>query len=146
MSVPLTQALGGMNQNLAHLISDYQSSVRVAVDLLRQSSIPLPATNTDWAATNIAQRGELLGGVPYFKHGYGCAVRLPTGTVDFDFGEHGEIDGFDAWRLVGFADSRLSEYGFEDEEALKLCFNAEVVAGSIAYSGYILHYLESGAT
>ena len=63
-----------MNNNLAHLITDYQASVRAAVELMQQSGIPLPATNTDWAATDIPQRGEVEGGIPYFKHGYGCAT------------------------------------------------------------------------
>lgn len=134
-----------MNNNLARLISDYQTSVRAAVELMRQSGIQLPATNVDWAATDIPQRGELKGGNPYFKHGYGCAVRLPGGAVDFDFGEQGEIDGFDAWRLAGFAGSRLSEYGFVSEAALNECFKAEVAVGSLVYSGYILHYIAHAA-
>ncbi|AYN94211.1 hypothetical protein EAW52_09665 [Pseudomonas sp. LTJR-52] len=130
-----------MNNNLARLISDYQASVRIAVQLMQKSGIQLPPTNTDWTAADISQRGELLGGITYFKHGYGCAVKLPAGTVDFDFGEHGEIDGFDAWRLIGFAGLRLSEYGFATEDSLNECFKAEVEAGSLVYSGYILYYI-----
>lgn len=138
---PSCQTFGRMNNNLARLISDYQASVRMAVQLMQKSGIRLPATNTDWTATDVPQRGELQGGITYFKHGYGCAVKLPAGTVDFDFGERGEIDGFDAWRLIGFAGSRLSEYGFASEALLNECFKAEVAAGSLVYSGYILHYI-----
>lgn len=134
-----------MDNNLARLISDYQASVRVAVQLLKQSGIPLPATNIDWATNGIPQRGELEGGIAYWKHGYGCAVRLPEGTVDFDFGKDGEIDGFDAWRRVFFAGSRLSKYGFTSEASLKECFNAEVAAGSLVYSGDILYYIADAA-
>jgi hypothetical protein len=134
-----------MDNHLARLISDYQASVRAAVELMQQSGIPRPATNTDWAIADIPQRGELKGGIPYFKHGYGCAVRLPSGAVDFDFGEHGEIDGFDAWRLIGFAGSRLSEYGFAGEISFNECFKAAVAAGSLVYSGYILHYIADAA-
>lgn len=134
-----------MNQKLARLIADYQASVREAVRLMQQSGIPLPATNNDWVGTDIPQRGALANGVPYFKHGYGCAVSLPGGAVDFDFGENGEIDGFDAWRLAGFAGARLPEYGFESEAALRACLNAEVAAGSLVYSGYILHYISGAA-
>ncbi|GGM30190.1 DUF6896 domain-containing protein [Pseudomonas asuensis] len=82
-----------------------------------------------------------LGGVPYFKHGYGCAVKLPTGTIDFDFGKRGEIDGFDEWRLIRFAGLKLFEYGFPSEDSLKECFKAEVTAGSLVYSGHILYYI-----
>lgn len=130
-----------MNNQLAILISDYQASVGAAVDLIQRSGIPRPPTNTDWVGTDIPHRGELEGGVRYFKHGYGCAVSLPTGTVDFDFGAHGEIGGFDVWRLASFAGDKLSEYGFADEDAIKECFEAEVEAGSLIYSGYILYYL-----
>lgn len=130
-----------MNNQLAILISDYQASVASAVDLMQRSGIPRPPTNTDWVGTDIPQRGELEGAVRYFKHGYGCAVHLPTGTVDFDFGAQGEIAGFDAWRLASFAGDRLSAYGFVDEDALTECFKAEVAAGSLVYSGYILYYV-----
>jgi hypothetical protein len=30
--------------------------------------------------------------------------------VDFDFGTHGRIDGFDAWRLFRFAEQRPIQY------------------------------------
>jgi hypothetical protein len=130
-----------MNSNLSHLISDYQASVRTAVQLIQKSGIQLPATNRDWVATDIPKRGQLLGGVPYFKHGYGCAVKLPTGTIDFDFGKRGEIDGFDEWRLIRFAGLKLFEYGFPSEDSLKECFKAEVTAGSLVYSGHILYYI-----
>ncbi len=130
-----------MNNQLAMLISDYQASAAAAVDMMQRSGIPRPPTNTDWVVTDIPQRGELEGGVRYFKHGYGCAVSLPTGTVDFDFGDRGEIDGFDAWRLASFAGDKLSDYGFADEDAITECFKAEVAAGSLVYSGYILYYV-----
>lgn len=54
---------------------------------------------------DIPFRGQLEGGISYFKHGIGCAVGLATGTVDFDFGDDGEIDGVDLDRLTGFARS-----------------------------------------
>ena len=76
-----------MNNNLARLISDYQGAVREAVAAIRDSGIELPTTSTDWAANGIPQRGTFKGGIPYFKHGYGCLVRLPSGAVDFDFGD-----------------------------------------------------------
>ncbi|WP_338525238.1 hypothetical protein NUH87_06240 [Pseudomonas batumici] len=130
-----------MNNQLARLISDYQASVRTAVDLMQRSGIPLPLTCMDWVKTGIPNRGVLEGGIHYYKHGYGCAVSLSTGKVDFDFGRHGEIGGFDVWRLTDFADSRLPEYGFATEDALKACFNEEVAVGSLVYSGYILYYV-----
>ncbi|CAI8913518.1 MULTISPECIES: hypothetical protein [Pseudomonas] len=130
-----------MNNLLARLIRDYQASVSAAVELMQRSGIPRPSSAMAWVTMDIPHRGELDGGVGYFKHGYGCAVHLPTGPVDFDFGEQGELDGFDLWRLAGFAEGRLPSYGFADEDALKACFNAEIAAGSLVSSGYILFYL-----
>lgn len=108
---------------------------------MQQSAIPLPASNSDWAGLDIPQQGELTGGIRYFKHGYGCAVHLPTATVSFDFGEQGEIDGVTLSRLASFAENRLAQYGFTDEDELKHCFEQEVAAGSLVYSGYILYYV-----
>lgn len=97
-----------MNVNLASLIDAYQSAVRDAVNLMYASGIEAPESNTAWACSGVPQVSELLGGVRYFKHGFGCAVHLPSGTVDFDFGEHGEINGFDLSRLQAFAKNRLN--------------------------------------
>lgn len=137
--------LGFMNNRLARLISGYQASVRTSVALMQRSGIPLTLTCMDWVKTNIPNRGQLEGGIHYYKHGYGCAVSLFTGKVDFDFGRCGEIGGFDVWLLAGFADSRLLEYGFATETALKECFKEEVAAGSLVYSGYILYYVADAA-
>lgn len=130
-----------MNTGLARLIADYKTTVFEAVTLLKKSGIPLPSTNTEWTGFDIPARGTLEGGVPYFKHGYGCAVRLPSGSVDFDFGANGEIDGFDSWRLLSFAGEKLSEYGFADDAAMQACFKSEFAAGSLIFSGYILYYV-----
>ena len=90
---------------------------------------------------DIPQLGKLIGGIPYFKHGFGCKVKLPRGAVDFDFGEQGQINGFDLWRFLDFAGSRLFEYGFSSEAALKQYFEDELKADHLVYSGYILYYL-----
>jgi hypothetical protein len=134
-----------MNQGLAQLIRDYQAAVEKAVELLECSGIPRPATPTDWVGYDIPQRGQLAGGVNYFKHGYGCAVFLPSGKVDFDFGAEGQINGFDLWRLTGFAGKWLKNYGFTSEQAVKSAFQSAIESGEIVPSAYILHYLAPNA-
>lgn len=135
-----------MDKRLSALIKDYLASVSRAVQLLAQGGISQPCSNTEWACNDVPQTGILPGGVKYYKHGYGCAVHLNDGTVDFDFGENGENDGFDTWRLSGFAQGKLSQYGFESEDEVKMCFNAAVAAGELRYSGYILYYLHETAS
>ena len=130
-----------MDTRLRTLIDDYLASVATAARLLADSGFQIPRSNTDWAGNGAVQVGELKGGIKYFKHGYGCRVALPGGEVDFDFGENGEITGFDAWRLASFAESSLQQYGFESEEDLNLVFKSAVASGHLRYSGYILHYL-----
>lgn len=129
-----------MDKRLSLLVDDYLSSVASAVRLLEESGIARPQSNTAWACNGIAQSGVLGRGVKYFKHGYGCAVHLEGGTVDFDFGADGETNGFDAWRLSNFAGRRLARYGFASETELEACFRAAVEAGSFISSGYNLHY------
>jgi hypothetical protein len=129
-----------MDERLSKIVQDYHSAVREAVDLMKRSGIAGPASDVDWVGTDVRQTGELAGGVRYFKHGYGCAVQLPSGWVDFDFGEHGEIDGFDLGRLSNYVRGRLSVYGLASEEKLKGVFEAAVRDGELVYSGYILYY------
>ncbi|MCM2320630.1 MAG: hypothetical protein NDI93_15085 [Pseudomonas sp.] len=130
-----------MDNNLSRLISDYQASIRTALALMQRSGIQMPLTSHNWINSDLPQRGDLEGNTPYFKHGAGCAVGLPTGEVDFDFGELGEIGGVDEWRLTNFAGGRLAEYGFETKEALQDCFKAAVSEGSLVHSGYTLYYV-----
>jgi hypothetical protein len=129
-----------MDKKLKKLISDYQTSVRTAIELIYRSGISLPDTAHDWVDTDICAQGELEGGVSYYKHGHGCLVDLPAGSVDFDFGCLGEIDGFDPWRLVKFAGSELARYGFENKDAVDRSFDAAVKSKELVSSGHILYY------
>lgn len=130
-----------MDKKLKRVISDYQASVRSAVELLHRSGIPLPITAGDWVRTNIPYEGELDGGVSYRKHGIGCQVDLPTGAVDFDFGDIGEINGFDLWRLTEFVDGETAKYGFESNDAIKRSFKAAVQSGELIRRKNSLFYL-----
>jgi len=134
-----------MIDGLANLIRDYQAAVGKAVELLERSGIPKPANPKEWVGYDIPGRGVLIGGVSYFKHGYGCAVSLPSGKVDFDFGSEGQINGFNLWRLTIFAGKRLKQYGFPSEASVKTAFQSAVESGEIVPSEYILYYLARDA-
>ncbi len=101
----------------------------------------MPESSAKWVSNQLAPTGILEGGVRYRKHGYGCEVFLPDGAVDFDFGERGQIDGFDPWRLKRFAGKRLGEYGFGSEQELEMMFKDAVRTRTLIYSGYTLYYL-----
>jgi hypothetical protein len=112
-----------MDERLSKLISDYQSRVAEAVTMLERAGIPRPYSNVQWACNDVPRRGRLCGEFNYYKHGFGCEVYGPEWRIDFDFGWHGEIDGFGVGSLYYFASyfasTRLSEYGFTCEDEIK---------------------------
>lgn len=132
-----------MDTRLVRLIHDYQDAVRCAVEALEATGIPRPKSTTDWIGYDVPGTGELATGGRYFIHGFGCAVKTPEFCVDFDFGEHGEIDGFDFHRMENFARNHLqSKYGFADPTELHLAIKASCDAGEMIDSGYILWYIK----
>lgn len=122
------------------LIDRYLDAVRQAVALIVETGISRPASNIEWVTNAMVQIGELRGGVEYFKHGFGCIVRLKDGPVDFDFGDSGQIDGFALSRLLGFAGSRLQLFGYARQVELKNAFASAVLNGEFQFSGDILYY------
>ncbi|WP_254460338.1 DUF6896 domain-containing protein [Xanthomonas sacchari] len=130
-----------MKKQLARLIQDYQAKVHEALVVMHRSGIPMPDSRDGWIELNIPQAGLLDGGIAYFKHGAGCKVYLADGAVDFDFGDLGEIDGFDAWRLFMFSKRNFSEYGFKDQNDLERCFEASVAEGYLVCSRGVLFYI-----
>jgi hypothetical protein len=68
--------------------------------------VRLPTSNRDWL-TVTAECGlynvRWLNGVEIYAHGFGIELIFPDLVIDFDWGDAGEPDGFDAWRLWIFA-------------------------------------------
>lgn len=133
-----------MNNQLAQLISDYQAAVNFSILQMSKSGIEIPSSNTEWLELNIPAHGELKDGIRYFKHGFGCCIYLPEGEVDFDFGEKGEIDGIDEWRLWNFSQKRSKSYGFDTMQALAKCiFNAFENGTLVAQTPTFCHVVDS---
>jgi hypothetical protein len=130
-----------MNKNLRALISAYQENVRIAVELMQKSGIPMPLSCSTWVDTDLSTLAELKNGIGYYKHGYGCQVDLPTGSVDFDFGRMGEIDGFNLWWLSKFAGAKFEKYGFRTKEEISGAFLAAVKSGALISSDKNMYYL-----
>jgi hypothetical protein len=130
-----------MDDRLARLIYDYKSSVRAAVVLMQRSGIQMPYSSAEWVEFDIPMHGELKGNARYFKHGVGCEIRFPMSSVDFDFGDQGEIDGFDLWRLQQFSEENFYKYGFETQGVIKQLFEEAIAAEELIYSGHILYYV-----
>lgn len=135
-----------MIERLIQLIHEYQSRVQEAVELFEcYKGLKQPQHPLEWQSSSIPQSGYLDPSeqIAYFLHGYGCCVRLPTGTVDWDFGQEGQIDGFDVWRLYEFVQRGTQNFPeFRDEEVLKGVFAEAKSKGLFHKSDYILYYLK----
>jgi hypothetical protein len=129
-----------LDPRLSQLISDYQARIADALLLLKESGVTLPTSNTEWVGIDVPENVKGAE-IRFHKHGFGCAVITPRWSVDFDFGDKGQIDGFDLDRLKWFALKRLSEYDFLDESEVNRAFEAAKLAGELVYSGNILFYL-----
>ena len=92
-----------MNPSLDMLIGSFRRAQDVAVATLTgKLGIPRPASNRDWlrvCAEHRLYQIKELEGVQICAHGYGIELIIGDLTIDFDWGENGEPDGFDAWRL-----------------------------------------------
>jgi hypothetical protein len=129
-----------MDSRLANLIASYQAAVAECVQALVDAGATLPTRDYEWPPGGFPAIGKLPDGRDYFCHGVGCAVRSRRGrTVDFDFGENGEIDGFDKTRLLTFVGATPQKYGFETRDEISDSFDA--AKSEFAFSGYILYHL-----
>ncbi|WP_295620333.1 hypothetical protein [Chamaesiphon sp. GL140_3_metabinner_50] len=134
-----------MLARLIQLIDEYQSKVQEAVELFaRFQGLKQPQHPLEWQMSGIPQQGYLdpAGKIFYSLHGYGCCIYLLSGKVDWDFGEEGQIDGFDLWRLHEFAEKGTQNFPeFRDREILKSVFAEAESTGAIHKSDYLLYYL-----
>ena len=100
-----------MHSDLMQVIMRFRADQDSAIAFLhdRLGIVP-PSSNLAWArslqesgetnARAIFERAKALG--MYVRpHGFGIEVALPDVTVDFDWGDRGEGDGFDLSRLWG---------------------------------------------
>lgn len=81
--------------------------VKFIVEVLGPTlGVQLPSSPMDWV-TICGETGlynaRWVNGVEVYSHGYGIELIFTGLTIDFDWGEFGEPDGFDVWRLWNFA-------------------------------------------
>lgn len=89
------------------LINRFRDAQDVAVaTLIHQLNIPQPESNRAWSlycAENGLHQTRELNGIGIYAHGYGIELKIDELTIDFDWGDNGEPDGFDGWRLYTFS-------------------------------------------
>jgi len=107
------------NETLEILINDFISMVESST-LIFEKKFGTRDIRRLWRTKAIKRCGRVTRGVRYELHGIGCRINLSTGTVDFDYGPNGEINGFDVWRLHNFACERPSKHKkYCNEETIK---------------------------
>jgi hypothetical protein len=137
----LCKALDFMDTALKELISRYVTLARnLFPEVADYIGVELPISNIDWTCLSIEQRGETLGGVRYFKHGYGIAMNDGSQSIDLDIGPEGEFDGFDAWRLYQFAESNDIVIPYSDHKSLETAMTRAVNAGELQYMAGGLYF------
>jgi len=99
-----------MHHVLADMIARFRDAqdraVGVLVGVLADTlGIRVPTSNREWV-TICAECGlyntRRVNGIEVYAHGFGIELVLDGVTIDFDWGDAGEPDGFDAWRLWNF--------------------------------------------
>lgn len=114
--------------------------------MLQADGIPRPASDLDWATNDVRGRVTLPNGITYFKHGTGCRFDGPGCRVDFDFGQEGQIDGFDVDRLCDFfRRNKPVKYGFKSGDEIESAVQSALEAGELVHSGRGLLYLSACA-
>ena len=90
------------------LIGDYQTAVQTVVAALRAGF----GCNDLLSARRRGKipKDGMISGVEFSFHGVGCRGIVDGIEVDFDFGPDERTDGFDAWRLWGFAKQKPAIY------------------------------------
>lgn len=116
--------------NVKRLVEDYMAAVEECLvlferkfgrrDLMKAASEGL-----------IAKSGALADGVEYDLHGIGCRVEFSEREVDFDFATPEGDVGFDAWRLLIFAERFPEQYPEYQEKASVERALADLVASGM---------------
>lgn len=129
-----------MDPRLRKLIDSYIDAVAGCVAQLVIAGARLPSKDYEWPPGDFEPSGTLPDGRTYRCHGVGCEIKSTKGlTVDFDFGENGEIDGFSISRLLIFVGDKPNQYGFASRDEVSVAFNDAI--SEFHFSGHILYCL-----
>lgn len=127
---------------LDNLIDRFRRAQDIAVRaLIHELAIPQPKSNRAWifdCIENGLHKVRDRNGIAIYVHGYGVELKINDLTIDFDWGENGEPDGFDGWRLWNFRTDNCPEVICSHEDVkswLKTAHNDGelIMVGSLYY-------------
>lgn len=121
---------------ITDLILDFQKTTKLVVDKFIEKYGRTELFDTGRSKTIIPREGAFDIIEEYSFHGCGLYAKLKDVEIDFDFGENNRIDGFDAWRLKSFADSKADLYSmFNNEKVIQAELDKLCLAGKIFKPG-----------
>ena len=138
-----------MDQELKRVIGLFNSAQAKAVEILENSfGCPRPTTSDDFIfrcipvirAANYESDGYRIR-----PHGIGMEININGTTVDFDFGQNGQFNGFDPWRLYEFLQANKIKSSISDEEQMEVLFSSAISGGHIVKGTGMgnVHYVNS---
>lgn len=112
-----------MAPELDELIKQFRQAQDRGVELLvSKLGIPIPESNRGWffycSDSGLYSQSE-VDSVLIDAHGYGIAIHTDDLCIDFDWGDSGEADGFDGWRLYVFS----LEHRFDFDCTHEMCID-----------------------
>jgi hypothetical protein len=121
---------------ITDLINDFQDTARLVAEKFYEkhgTKKLLLAVRSD---KTIPPRGSFGVIKNYSFHGCGLYAKLNGVEIDFDFGDNDRVDGFDAWRLKSFAESKKKIYpDFVTEKAVQIELDKLAQLGQINKPG-----------
>lgn len=136
-----------MDIELKKLIKEFNATQEKAVNVLESElSCPRPKSTNDYidrCVEIILESESVSNKYRIYPHGYGMSIVINGVFIDFDFGEDGEIDGFDPYRLFSFALNNNFNTALDTIEKIQSAVDTAVSEGSILKSDYINYYLKS---
>lgn len=136
-----------MNLVLADMIERFRTAqdrgvAFVAGVLGPAFGVRLPTSNREWVRICIECRlyqVREFEGVGVYAHGIGIELTFDGLTIDFDWGDSGEPDGFDAWRLSTFAEANGIAACCADNSRVRSWLEEAVALGELIRVGSLYY-------
>lgn len=124
-----------MDRDLEDLIMQFNRAQQLAVEALElEFDCPRPQSAMDFITRcvhAIRDKNYQAGSYKLRPHGIGIEVELGNIKIDFDFGDNGEINGFDSWRLLNFVTENEIKTSLNTEQKINIAIEQAIDKGYI---------------
>jgi hypothetical protein len=124
-----------MDPELERIIGMFNAAQLKAVEILEAAfNCPRPTTSDDFifrCVPVIRASNYEAGGYKIRPHGIGMEINIDGTKIDFDFGQNGQFNGFDSWRLYEFVQKNRIKSLIRCEEEMDKLVKSAVAGGYI---------------